>query len=297
MRSFDKWVRKGLYHARQNRPSDWEEAYDDASSRRFLFWGQGPQSPNLLLGVLHPSRDAEGRTYPFIVTCEIPKQSFASREWRYLPVHATSFFESAERVVRKATAGTITSDEITGRIEEINGISGRSTVPHEHKRYLLEETTGTFLEGLFGHFDDSEKYLFFSNLFETLLPLRSNGTRGVDRGLKFPLLNEGHPSASVVSFWSDLVWRVLQEAIVGATLFWSKSNPKPQAGHLLLYLGGPAPQALVDSLLPSRSGGRVFSLRTDGTRSPADAALSIPETYGELLEQEQIRLWDFLRRL
>ncbi len=294
MRSLDQWIRKGLYHARRNRPPDWEEAYDDGPIRRFLFWGQGPSRPNVLLGILCPSRDRSGRMYPFLVTCEVPTRRLRAEHAAYLPLHAAPFFDAAEQLGQKAVAGEILPNEVTERISTFSRIGVSSPVPREHKRYLQRETAGSFLEALFGHFDDSRKYRFFANLFEAVQQF-NGASSSPEHGLQFPMSDAGEGTGTVVSFWADLVWRLIGDGTRAPTFFWTDGGAEDASGGMLLYADVPGPPALMDVLSPDRAQGRILCLQEAGRRSAAEAALAIPEAYGELLEEEDVRLWDFLR--
>ena len=298
MRAFDEWLRKGLYHARQHERSDWKVRYDQAPSIRFLFWGDRPQAPNALLGVLRPSRDKSGRTYPFLVTCELPADALMVRHLPHLPVRATSFYKAAEAVVARATAGDIPYEEIPTVVEEMEPkVALRPTVPREHRRYLKNETLGTYLEAIFGHFDGSEKYRLFSNLLDVLLPLQNGTPIHLNYGLEFPLHPNSERRIDVASFWLDLVLRILDYPPIHPSVFWTEPEDKAESSRMDLFLDAPEPTSLFGILAPSRANGQLYLLRVEGEKSPADAALSIPERYGTLLDNEQIRLWDFLRRL
>lgn len=298
MRAFDNWIRKGLHHARQNRAPDWEETYDEAPTHRFLFWGAGPNTPNVLLGALRPSRDEGGRGYPFMVTCEIPKQALSPHHVAYLPVQADAFYAEAGDLVRRATDGAVPYKEVPKQVRQMEvGISVQPTVPHDHKRYLQHETMGTFLESLFGHFEDNGKYRLFSNLFEALLPLRSHSASRLDYGMEFPLVEEEETLPNVTSFWMDTVLRVLDTPDASPSLFWTDPRSDAASARLRLYVGVPEPQSFLSILASDPSDDRVCVLSCSGARSNAEAALSIPEEYGRLLRNEQLRLWDFLRRL
>lgn len=296
MRALGQWIRRGLHHARTHRPADWEERYDHASPTRFLIGGGPSRGPNAILGVMAPSRDQGGRVYPFTVTCEVPKHALDSQSVVYLPVQAEPFFDAADALVQRATDGALPHDEVGERVEQMNvGLSVCSGVPPNHKRYLKTEAMGPLLEELFGHFGDSKKYQLFSTLLDTLLPLQDRTTPQLDDGLVFPLPDDEGQRAHVVSFWLTVVRRVLGEASVSPTLFWSPSTAGGTA-ELLLYVGAAGPRAFYESLVAER-GEAVRVLEEAGEKSGVEAALSIPEAYGRLLEDEQMCLWDFLEQL
>jgi len=297
MRALDQWIRKGLHHARSHRPAQWEAAYDTAPPRRFLLWRQGAQVPHVLLGVMAPSRDERDRTYPFVVTCEVPKHALRPQHVAHLPVRAATFYRDAAALVTQATNGQIPHTDIAKRVDQLDvGVSVEPTVPHRHKRYLQQETMGPFLEAHFGHFEAGEKYRLFHTLLDALLPLQGRAKPRLDYGLQFPLSANEEVLPNVVSFWTDAALRVLNSSSVAPSLFWTPEGAPSSPANLLLYVGAPKARAFFDVLAPTRVEA-VCQLGQYGDGTDAEAALGIPSEYGQLLEREQIRLWDFLRRL
>jgi hypothetical protein len=175
-------------------------------------------------------------------------------------------------------------------------ISVEPRVPLDHKRYLQQKSLGPFLEELFGHFESSEKYQLFSTLLDVVPPLRDCSTPQLDCGLRFPISVSSETRPSVVAFWGEAVLRLLNYASVSVSLFWTDPAAQPEPPDLHLYVGAPRPRVFFDVLAPSHSdAGCVLGEARE--RTNAEAALSIPDTYGNLLENEDIRLWDFLRQL
>lgn len=298
MRTFDEWVRKGLYQARQHSDGRWKTAYDRGATTHFLFCGRGQQAPNALLGVLRPSRDQTGRTYPFIVTCEVPKRHLSSRHLAYLPVQAGTFYAEANRIVRAATDGDIPYREVADQVEHIDtAFSIEPTAPRAYKRYLQQKTMGPFLEELFGHFSDSGKYRLFNNLLEILLPQRERSHPQLNYGLQFPLESDDDTLTHVACFWLEASLRLLGYPSVEPTFFWTDRDPPHAAPFLILFLGAPRPHAFFHLLASDEEHESVYPLARVGNQNNAEAALAIPEEYGPLLEDEQLRLWDFLRSL
>ncbi len=296
MRALDQWMRKGLHHARKRRTPEWEDVYDEASTKRFLICDGSSKVPNVLAGVITPSRDDRERTYPFMVTSEIPKHALSPRHLAYLPVQAESFLNAASPLVRRASRGEIPHQELSTKVDDIEAaVSVKPTVPHRHKRYLKQKRIGAFLETLFGDFESSEKYHLFSTLFKTLRPLRGRRP-SLDYGMRFPLPEKGEIRSNVVSFWIGVVFRVLDYPSVVPTLFWTDSDADTDSAELLFYLGVPEPESFYDILVPNHDEG-VCTLSQSDEQNPREAALSIPSEYGGILEDQHVSLWDFLRKL
>jgi len=297
MRALDEWVRKGLYQARQRSAGPWDEAYDQAPTTHFFFGG-GPKAPNALMGVWHPSRDRSGRAYPFMVTCEVPTSQLHAPDLARLPLHAERFYTAADRIVREATAGEIPYRDVADRVAQIaTDVDLRAPAPRTYAQYL-QQPLEVFLRDLLGHFQDSGKYRLFGNLLQILLPLQDRPSLQLNYGLQFPLRPHDEALTRDACFWLDTTLRLLgTPSAAEPTFFWTAHRPSHAAPFLLLFLGLPRPDAFVHLLAPDAKHERAYPLLHAGAHNTADAALNIPERYGTLLEDRDLRLADFLHRL
>jgi len=297
MRSFDEWVQKGLYRAKQRRRGDLDAVYDDAPAFHFMF--NGRRGTATLLGVMKPSRDRSGRTYPFMVAVEVPPHSLTAQHLGYVPVQAGTFYEDADRIVQKATEGAVDYREATEQVQQLSPSVGFSTTPPQaYKRYLQQQTVTSFLERLFDHFGDGRKYRLFSNLLEILLPLRGRNATQLAFGLQFPLGTGGDYTYNAC-FWLEVCLRLLDYPAVAPTFFWTAQRPETSDDDpfLLLFMQPPRPQTFFHLLAADTEDDNICILERMGEQSGAEAALAIPDRYGALLEAEQLSLWDFLRKL
>lgn len=298
MRAFDEWIHEGLRRARRRHDSAWEEADDDAPMTRFLFSARDRQAPNALLGVLRASRDRSGRTYPFAVTCELPKSSVRADQLACLPLRADAFYTEAEHVVRDATDGTLPYREVTDRVAEIDpSLPPQSSPPTEYNRFVEQHTVESFLEALFGHFEDGRKYRLFKNLLDIFLPQRERDTPKLNYGLQFPLGDSEAPLAKTACFWLDTSLHLLDHPDIEYSFFWTSDLRDSPSSFLLLFLGVPRAEAFTHLLGSDGKTEEIYELERMGSENDAQAALSIPEKYGSLIENKQLCLRDFLQRL
>lgn len=297
MRAFDEWVRNGLYQARNRSGVDWESHYDQAPVIHFLFSGRGQQAPNALLGVFRPSRDRTGRTYPFAVTCEVPKRSLQPRQLAYLPTQAHEFYDAADRIVREATDTEVPHSDVLDKVKSLEAaFSAPPAAPREHKRFLQEKTLGPFLKRIFGHFNDSGKYRLFDNLLKILLPQRKRSKFRLNYGIQFPL-GQNSPLTNTACFWLETSLRLVDYPPIEPTFFWTAQHPEGAPAFLLFFTGEPRPHYFFHLLAADHPNENICHLEFMGSQNNAEAALSIPEEYGTLLEDEQLCLWDFIRSL
>ena len=298
MRAFDEWMHDGLRRARKRHDSAWEEADDVPPTTRFLFSARDRQVPNALLGVLRASRDRNGRAYPFAVTCELPKSSVRTDQLAHLPLQADTFYTEAEQVVQDATDGSLPYREVTDRVAEIApSFSLQSSSPTGYSRFVEKHTVGSFLEALFGHFEDGRKYRLFKNLLDIFLPQREREAPRLNYGLQFPLGNGEAPVAKTACFWLDTSFHLLDHPDTEYSFFWTSAPQSSSVSFLLLFLGPPRAGAFTHLLGSDSKNEEIYKLACMGSENDTQAALSIPEKYGSLIENKQLCLRDFLQRL
>lgn len=298
MRTFDEWIRNGLYRARKHHRASWEETYDEAPTTRFFFSGRGRQAPNALLGVLRTSRDRNGRTYPFTVTCELPKSSVGADHLAYLPLQTNSFYRAAEQIVRDATDGTLPYHQVADQVADISAaFAPQPSPPPTYDRFVQNHTMGKFLETLFGHFEDDRKYRLLKNLLDIFLPQQTRATPRLNYGLQFPLGTDGDRLTKTTCFWLDTSLHLLDHPDAEWSFFWTPRSPDMVPSFLLLFLGAPRANAFFHLLASDESTEEICKLERMGNETGAQVALSLPEEYGPLLEDRQLPLWDFLQHL
>lgn len=298
MRAFDEWIRNGLRRVRNERGTGWDEAYDSGSTVCFFLFPRGRRVPNALLGVLKPSRDRNGRAYPFAVTCELPKSAVRTNQLAHLPLHAASFYSAAERVVTDAADGTLSYHEVGDRVAEIDAsLSSPSSSPSSYDQFVRQQTTGSLLETVFGHFEDAGKYHLFKNLLDIFLPQRKRDAPRLNYGLQFPLGQGDASPTKTACFWLDTSLRLLDHPNAECSYFWTPESPSSASSFLLFFLGYAQADALLHLLGTDGQTEDIFELESRGRENDAGVAVSLPNEYGSLLEDEQLSLRDFLQGL
>jgi len=297
MRAFDEWIRQGLRRGRNERGSGWDEA-DDAPAIRFFLSLRGQQVPNALLGVLQASRDRSGRAYPFAVTCELPRSALRTTPLAPLPLRAASFYSAAEQVVTDATEGTLPYREVTDRVTEIApSFSVPSSSSSAYDKFIRRRTVGDLLEAVFGHFENGSKYRLFNNLLDICLPQQQRDRPRLNYGLQFPLGESSTPPTETACFWLDTSLRLLGHPDAECSFFWMSQCSGATTPFFLLFVGPPRADTFFHFLRGDGRNENICDLENMGRESDAQAALSMPEEYGSLLEDKDLSLRNFLRHL
>ena len=296
VRALDEWLQSGIFAARDRIKPALKAAHEDG--RRFGFFFAPRDVEQILAGVMGASRDSVGRRYPFLIASEAAATAFDVRRIAELPVRYRAFFEEAAEVVGRATSGVLEHTELAAQIEPLGGLAGGEAERAAFARYLQKESLPSFWRRLWGHPHDSRKYLLFKNLIDILQPLSGGVPASFPLVLRFPLCGDGRTSDYDVSFWLEVVLRLLKYPELQPTFFWTLAQGTSAAGaSLLLALRPPSARMLGYLLQADVTDDTLCELERMGAHNAALAALSIPTHYGRLLEDDRLTLWDFLRRL
>lgn len=291
VRAMDAWVQEGLYAAKQRLGAHLAPACARAGSFGF-FLDAGPAGP--LAGVLQPSRDRVGRVYPLVIAAEAD----ASVRPADAPERFADFVGRAAAVARDAAAGSFTPADLAAQVAML----GPAPNGHAHgnvsfDQFLRDMPVSSLWTHLWGHADDTRKYLLFKNLLDLVPPLRGRLPERFPIVLRFPLGADAPPRALEVRFWLDVVARLLGETPAQPSFFWSLDAGAPGEAFLLLTLRPPPPELFTYLLVADPGSDTLCVLERLGADNAALAALSIPAHYGRLLEDDHLSLADFVRQI
>lgn len=288
VRALDAWVQEGLYTARQRLGAGIAAAYARAGAFGFLV-DDGASGP--LVGVLHPSRDRVGRAYPLVIVAEVNGTVPSPDE---VPTHYADLFARAGAVARAGAAGVYAPTELAARVAALGPPGARPPDGPSFDRFLHDTPVRAFWTYLWGHPDDTRKYLLFKNLLEIVPPLRGRLPERLPLVLRFPLGGAGPPRALAVRVWLEVVRQLLGGTAVQPSLFWSLDG---EDGFLLLTLRPPQPELFTFLFSADTGSDTLCVLERPGAEPAALAALAIPAHYGRLLEDDRLALADFVRQL
>ena len=292
----DEWVQRGIRRLSMGpRRAVLDQAL--AEGAPFCFFFTPPRSPQLLVGVMQASADQAGRFYPFSVGCSIPVQQASPIDAARLPVRSQAFLNEAAAFVQEATAGEHEHRALADALPQVEAALAQAPrADSEHAAYLERTTFKAFAEAIWGHFDDSRKYLLFKNLLDVLAPFQRSSDVRLTYGLAFPT-GSGPDAVHATSFWWELCVRMLRRFEVWPTCFWSPALPGVPARKLLFYFQQPGADGFEAVLTDDLASDAVCDLDRIGREDAGRAALSIPPRYGALIESPTLTLADFLRRV
>lgn len=293
--ALDEWMHHGLYFARTQLGPGWEQEFAQTPSYRFVFNPETAQRS--LAGVWQASRDKAERRYPFIVSLLLDRHWIRDSDAHLTPTAFSSFFEGAGQFIGRAMNG-LEMRKIADETQALNCPEpDLQAVAARYAREFLDPLPiHSLWEELFGSFDDSRKYLVFSNLIDVLLPFRTRNVRGLGLGLRFPLLDGGSRADLSACFWLH-VSLIMMGALPGQPfLFWSAAGNGMPA-HLFLFFRQPSPKHFLQLVKPAAESENICPVDQGRTETLGRAAAMLPSRLRVLLDKREGSLGGFLTGL
>jgi len=293
LRTFDAWIQEGMIAAGDT-PGVLDADFEKAAPVAFCFSLPAPAPP--FVGVLGPSRDSVGRRYPFLVGFEGGASLAGNGAPGYLPVVFGERLARAAALIRAATTGQVRAPDLEARVAPLSSGNDGDTALTGYDAFLKQTTASVFWAKLWGHPQDSRKYLLFKNLLDILTPLKGNLPAAFSLVLRFPLCTDRQDPSYEVAFWVSVVLQLLDAPRLQPSFFWTLPEEEDdRRPALLVALRHPPPDLFTCLLTGGKGEEACRDLETMGGLSAVEAALSIPSRYGSLLESDELTLKDFLR--
>ena len=250
MEALDEWFQEGIVAARESIGSGWQDAFDAAPPRHFVFHADG----FTLVGVVVPGRDKVGRRYPFFIFTGADTTLFGAQV-----ANAAAFFADFFDRARDAALHAWKDADLPTFLSRIDALAYPVDLDVASSRsdtYLSGKTLDSFWSSLFGAPDDPRKFLFLYNLLQVL---QQSGTDRMGLALRFPAVQ----SAYEVSAWMTLVQQLSGSPRVPTFALWDAGTD----GLSLLYDVLTA-KYFVPLVHPEQKSDRRFDLCRDGLDDP-----------------------------
>lgn len=296
VRALQEWMQETVFLLTSRYRPNLDAAYEARSVFPFYFVPRG--GGQALFGVLCPSRDGVGRSYPFFLGFEVDQAYSGPGRIIHAPVAYRAFVDQAAALVREAASGSLQPQELPSRVALINSPEEAPDAGDALADYLQQRRLEAFWERLWGHPEDTRKYLLFKNLIDIVLPLRGGVPSSYPLVLRFPISPGAQAHEYEACFWLEACMRLLQGEGLTPSFFWTYPD---QGGRtepcVLLALRSPAPRLFAYLVSADMGNDNLCVLEQMGRERAAMAALSIPSHYGAMLESDRLTMWEFLQRL
>lgn len=288
LRAFDAWLQQGLFQARMRDRRGFAGRFAAMPTTCFMFTPDGPVGT--LLGVMAPSRDRVGRSYPFLAWTS-PAADAHGVDLARTPALWAGFYDFAASIVGRVGSGALGAEDLDAHTR-LPAPAGEAVA---HDAYLRETTLDAFRDRLRASAGRDPTDRVIANLLDILLPLRGGVPDAFRLVMQFPLGSQARTARAHAGFWLELSARVLHPAAFRATAFWTLPRPGgPEAGRLLVFLRPPRASAFPCLYEENPAGDALCVLDTMGAEAPSRA---VPVPYRDALASGHLSLHDVLRRV
>jgi type VI secretion system ImpM family protein len=232
--SIDNWLQEGLALAKLKYKNDWKNFYNNSLTLNFVYPFTGTE--NTTLGVISPSNDKSGRSFPFIMFSNINKNVNDSLSFHLIPSAHREIFDLLNDVVdvNKSVEDTSGLKTIIDNLKLSN--ENDVLIANNYKKFISEtKLCDVFIAGDDNHFNLND---FFENnlkIFEHFMCFSFTAD-----------LNLTHNSF-IISFYIQLLQKIFKYSDSTPGIFWTQLDDKSRL--LFLIFTKPSPKDFIDLLL------------------------------------------------
>lgn len=249
--AFDAWLSTAMEWATRAGGPDFPEAFQRGALHGFAFRPDGERGPNLLCGVLSPSRDSAGRLFPLALGVPLQVAPQAAGRPELMPFVLETLWAEAGGLLLDILAappsGSIEPPVVTAE-PDADAEHAAETYDDWAARITLRELWALLGPSL------SRPAATLRLLLEAVLPVRGQESAQTTLSLRLPL---GAGSGASLCFWLDVVRRHARWQSTLPSFFWSHDGT---TGAALLHLGRPPASTLAELWLPSGTRDEIADL-------------------------------------
>jgi type VI secretion system ImpM family protein len=242
---FERWLADGMAEAKARLGRRYDERLASFGRWRFVWCGRRAAA---LAGIVAPSSDAAGRSYPFTVFAAAPASVPASGS----PLHHVVIDGLHTKCADLAGAvpGLDSPASVRQMIRDASIVidGDAASASRRHESFLAETRAGSFWESIFGDLANGMRFQVLQALVESAAHLRGRDPAGIRLGLRFPISGIAERAPHEVAFWLEALEGLVRRSLEGSTYFWTDSGDAGQKS-LCFFFSDPSPAqwtALVD---------------------------------------------------
>jgi type VI secretion system ImpM family protein len=291
--ALEQWVEQGLGRAESRFGASWSSAYARGSTHAFVFRaprGAGPRET--LAGVILPSTDAVGRSFPLLAYAPVPlvRPEF---QWPHvLPMALGDFFDAAAAILHDAA-------RFSEQAELIEALAPLRPPQVDHadidaRDYDTWTSSALLTQALsvvYGEARDVLAPRAVHVIKEAVAPFRGEAAPATTLGLRLPL---GSGGVAAAAFWIDVVRRLAGAPNEIRTSFWSFDGAH---GSVIVQLGETPASTLAELWAPDTDSETMCDL-TEASNVDVGRLLSgLPPPLAGALQSTNTLVRDFLDQL
>lgn len=263
--SFETWLASGLEWGHMRHGDAWRKSFEQGAPYAFV-WTHRSQPDAALCGIIAPSRDAVGRSYPITVFAVVPTATFGDAP-HVIPLAFGDFFDQAYQVLHPG--GAPASGQEPGRL-------ATPGIPFDQALSWLQVPG---YDSITAAATEYANWCAGSAPDQAWLPLFAEGTKGAERALSMlalaiepfrgverpptklgARLSLGAGGAGAAVVWLDVIRRMARWRGTVPACFWSM-----QTQALLVHFGDVPQTTLAELWMPDSDNESLVPV--DGTQA------------------------------
>ena len=233
--SFEAWLAGGLEWAHMRHGDAWRAQFEAGVPHAFV-WTHSSQPDAALCGIIMPSRDAVGRSYPITVFAAVPVALFGESA-HAVPLAFGDFFDQAYQTIHPAAPLSVPFDQSLAWLQ-VPGYETVAAAAGDYAAWCTQSAPEQAWTPLFAEGSKAAERAL------SILSLAIDPFRGVERpstklGARLSL---GSGGAAAAVLWLDVIRRMTRWRATVPACFWSMHT-----GSLLVHFGD-VPQTTLSEL-------------------------------------------------
>jgi type VI secretion system protein ImpM len=292
---FDKWIQEGIHFSKTRLKDSFKDNYHRSLHYNFLY--QPKNSDKSIVGILFPGMDKSDRISPFVIFIPTSKYQMNYHLGIFIGYLQDIFYPKAFKIAKHGWEG-LESDEFLKKFSNWEILLNfEKKYEEQYKKFLKNETVGSYFSSLHGDLDGGKRYLIFQNLIDVTKPLTKDNFPRFSLGIKFPLSSQPTKYKYEITFWTDLIFKIFPLKKIFPSLFWNNAE-NSLVPNLFFYLNEPLPKHFFSLLhADSSSDDNICDLSEMRFSKIDDIKNSMMEKHYNILKHPETTLHTFLKSL
>jgi len=232
----DNWIQEGIRLAKLKYKNNWKNYYNNTSSFYFIF--PFTNTDKITIGIISPSNDKSGRSFPFIIFGIIKRDLIESSKVHLLPLNFKEYYESLNEILK---SNSLKKDLSEMKSQTIN-LSNVTLPANSNENIYYNYLSNSLIENLYqktsiNSENDTEQTL--NDLFRNRIEILEHSP-----AIKFNFNSVTDNDLLNICFYIQLLLKIFNRSNFFPAVFWN--NRKENVLTLSLFFQKPTPLNFLD---------------------------------------------------
>jgi len=232
----DNWIQEGLTLAKLKHKNNWKNHFNNTSSIYFIF--PFTNTDKITIGIISPSTDKSGRSFPFIIFGSVKRDLIESTKVHLLPLNFKEYYESLNEIFKSNSLKEDLSEMKSQTINLSNVTLPTNSNENIYDNYLSNSLVENLYQKTSINSDkDTEQTL--KDLFRDRIEILEHSP-----GVNLNFISGTDNDLLNICFYIQLLLKIFNRSNFIPAVFWN--NRKEDILTLSLFFQKPTPQNFLD---------------------------------------------------